>query len=221
MHTVGDVCTEAREVLRDFDTKFLPDNTQLHAVLGRQEKAILPSLVAIAKSGFEFPGDGSGNVDISTWAESYTLPDGFWRHRHTVVNFDSGAKIPVQVVPGSWEQNIPPVEPAMFLRGPNFYPIDGVTDGLASSRSFGWSDADSVDIRFITEPTEKTSDGDALDAPDEAVAYLAYALARYMATRSKAADSTVQQIRSDQQSAYEALLNDVARYPGAENAPTG
>lgn len=220
MHTVGDVIDEARDVMREFDLEFLPDNEALYPVLTRQERALLPQLVQVARSGFEFPNDSSAAVDISAWSRSYALPAEFWRHRHTEVTYAAGGVMPVQVVSSSWEKSLPPVEPAMFLRGGEFYPIDGVRDGSASSRSLGWSDADSVSIEFIPNPTDKSDDSDPLDAPVEAVRYLGYALAAFMATRGKAAQSTVQQIRADKSDAFEQLVADVQSFPGAEHAQT-
>lgn len=219
MATAGEVIQEARDVMREFDLGFLPTNQELWRRLSREERSLLDSLVKVAQSGFEFPGDGSGNVDISTWSESYANPATFWRHRHVMLNFAAGGKTPVQLVPYTWEQNLPPVEPAMFFRGGSFYPIDGVTDGMASSRSLGWADADSVDIDFITEPTAKTADADTLDAPDPAVRYLGYRLASWMATRAKAASQTVQQIRADARDARAELFEEVSGYPGPANAP--
>lgn len=221
MSLVGDVIQEGRDVLREFDESFLENNDKLYDVVLGLEKALLPIIIRIAKTGIELPGDESENIDVSSWAYGYDLPETFWRHRDTRLNVSTGRILKVQVVPNSWEQNLPPVEPSMFLRGGQFFPIDGVEDGSSSSRTLGWSGAESVDIDFVTEPAVKTADTDELELPEVADRFAAYDLARFMATRGKAADSTVQQIRGDRQETFDQLLQDIGSFPGAVPAPTG
>jgi len=214
--TVEAVIQEARDVMRDFDTDFLPTPDELVRVTNREERLVLVQVLEDAVSGFALPGDTPTSIEVSTHAESYALPGDFWRLRSDtlrLVKTDGSVRRVFLTIPEA-RNTIPGREPSAFIQAANLFLVDGVDTGDATNRMFGWQGVSTVDFTYVTEPAEKTDVAQELALPDEAVPVLIMRLALWLATRGKLAELTVQMIR-DQLGRREAeMRRAIQSFPG-------
>lgn len=221
MLKASDVIVRARDVLAEFDVNLIEDK-RLFWELTDEVRRMVERLIQVNNAAFPFPSDYAPSVDVgSAWAESYAIPnDGggtprsFWRARRLTLTYGNGRKQYVQLVEEKAAYSVPQVQPSAYIIGEDLYPVDGVSDGLLASRVFGWNDASTVDLVALREPLAVDDKGDDVEAPDEALPYLGYWLAKFMATRAKADDGIVEQIRSDMNARHQELIGTVEAYPG-------
>lgn len=217
MATAADVLDFARETMRGFDTRFLPGDGELLRRLLRLEERTIEKLVRLDNMTLELPGDAQDTVDVSTYAASYDLDATFWRNRQATAQFSSGPDLPVRVVPPNHRGFVPETTPAAYIIGSKFY----LMDGGAAARVWGWSGVQSVVWDFVTAPAAHASDASTLNAPDEAVEYLAHELAVFMATRGKVAEATLREIKERRGEAWDDLVANAKGQPGADTYAEG
>jgi len=183
----------ARDTMLGFDTRFLPDDTELIRRLNEEERRLIDELIRFDRMEMVFPGDANAAVSVAVWAASYTYPAAAWRIRQVRVNYVAGQPLVARIIPSNNRHNVPVHHPSLYIQGADFYPIDGGTSLL--TRIYGWGDASEVEFDYVTEPTALTAGTSTLNSPDEASTYLAMKLAHYMATRAKVADATMREIK--------------------------
>jgi len=215
MGQVSDVDEYARETMRGFDYRFLPLDDELMRRLWREERSLLSELVRIDNMALALPGDSQAAVDVSVYAASYDLPATLWRVRQATLSYSAGDSRPVRMVSANWRNGIPREHPSMYFQGSKLYPLDG-----GATRRYGWSLAASLDLEFIAEPRQLTSLDATLNAPDEAIPYLAMFLAHYMAVRGKVAQQTLAEIKALLSTARSRLFEEAGGLPGADPYPS-
>lgn len=185
----SDVLGRAREVLNEFDTHLIVD-ARLFTELSDETEKLVEEIILWNNPAFPIPTDDSEIIDVSTYAASYDLHENFWRPRRATLNYASGQSQHIQLVPENVQYQVPLVTPSAVIKAAKIFPIDG-TPTDESGRIYGWTGAASITLNFATKPAAVTQDSDPVQAPDEAVQYLAYWLAHFMAVRAKAGEATV------------------------------
>lgn len=201
----------ARDTMLGFDYSFLPQETELLRRLAQEQRKLLEELILLENMALELPGDKQFSVDISTYVASYSVPSDLWRVRQTTVEFSTGPDMAVRRVPSSWRNRVPQYQPAMYLQGSSFFPIDN-----GSTRTYGWSGAAAVVWDYITEPTDPAAATDLMEVPDEALEYLGAFLAHYMGVRGKVAELTLRELKGHREAAKARLLQLATALPGAQ-----
>lgn len=210
------VLDRARDTMRGFDTRFLPGSTELLRRLTDEERTLLHELVAVDNLSLSLPDDSSDTVDVSTYAVSYALPAGAWRTRAFSLAYTNGQDNPVRRVSPQHRLMVPQFTPSLYILGSDLYPIDG-----GSARLYGWSGAQTLTVHFITEPPELTAATDTLNAPDEAIPYLSFTLAHFMAVRAKSAEAILREIKEKRQEHHSRLMAQAAGVPGPDTYEAG
>lgn len=216
MAAVAEVLDYARDTMLGFDEGFLPEDTEILRRLFREEKSLIEELLRLDNMALELPGDATGTVAVVGYAASYAKPATLWRVRQATLTYTAGDPRTIRIVPANWRHTIPATQPSMYFKDANFWPID---DG--STRIYGWALADDVEFDFVTEPTSHANDSSTLNAPDEAIPFLAMYLAHFMATRGKVADLTLREIKDLRDREKARLLALVKSQPGADPYPPG
>lgn len=207
MALVSEVIDLARDRMLGFDTGFLPDNTEILRRITSREKVLVDRLIRIDRMGKSLPGDLNATVSVAVFASSYDysgVAPAIWRIRQTRVNYSSGTPQEAKIVTSNWRHNFPPIHPSLYIQGTFFFPLDGATSLV--TRIYGWLDAASIEVDYVSEPVALTAAADTLAAPDEAVPFLAADLAVWLGTRGKVAVTTLNQFKEDRREEEEKLF---------------
>ena len=213
--TVADLIRRMRIVGIDYDEKHVLDE-ELRLEILDIEREVLSLILDFGVSSYPIPGDTLSDVDVSTYNTSYPLPLDAWRVRR--VNLETPQTGPrgitVQLVTPEHAGAVPYIHPSAYIEDGEIWPVDGVVDGEASSRGWGWQNATNLAIRHIPAPEPKDTD-DVLSIPDDSIQLAALKLARFVAKRGRSSDSTVSQVQRDMERAETMLRASVQNYLGA------
>ena len=212
--TVQEIIDRARDELIGYDIDFALDPILFRA-FNDEQRQLLEELVRV-NSGLVFPGDTNQTVSVAVYAASYALDATFWRlRRWKLVDATADTRDrTIQLVSPQLRADIPSTHPSAYIVGTSVFPIDGVFDGLLTSRIYGWEDAASIDYDFIVEPTDVTALAGVIALPDEVRPYMAAWLAAKLALRGNVSQQGVQLLVQRRDTLKGRLAQLASGYPG-------
>lgn len=216
--TADDVLELARRHLHEFgDDEFVTDE-ELWEELGGMDRRLVEQ-IARANARYPIPElDGRDSASVAAVLGPWSTPADFWRMRYAEVEYTSGRRARIQLLPLELSTVMPAVTPAMVVDNGELIPIDGLYSSQAGDpddRKWGWAGASEVHMNYLAEPTAPSSGASDLACPDDAKLALSYQLAAFLAPKAKLEEVHATILINRFRGAERLLLDAVEKYGNA------